>query len=137
LTSIFGGESLVPLLQAQSLRVTSRDGQYILNLAWPLAFGMLQYQSADLLGTSETDTGYAISTRINYLNLLNRPHFLKLTFYYDGHGSAESLKISGYSDIIGPQNVDPARLLELVSFSGTSRFSSPFVAKAYTGVCGS
>ena len=132
-TSIFGGGAQVSLLQEQSLRATSRDGQYILNMAWPLAFGMLQYRSADLLGARETGSGYAISTRINYLNLLSRPHFLKLTFYYDRRGNPEAVELSGHSDIIAPQNVDPAWLMDLLGFSGTARFSSLFAAKAYAG----
>jgi hypothetical protein len=130
-TAVFDGDSEISSLQAQALRITSRDGQYILNMAWPLAFGMLQYQSADLLSSRKTNSGYAVTTRINYLNLLGRPHFLKLTFSYDRPGDLVGLQLTGHSDIIAPQ-INPSRLMELISFSG----SPHLVAEAYTVACG-
>jgi hypothetical protein len=99
--------------EAHALRVTERQGQLILNTVWPLAFGALQYQDADTITSRITNNGFEVTTMIRYLNLLGSEQFLKLRFAYDHWGECTSMKVDGWSDIIGPRHIPSSQMLEM------------------------
>jgi hypothetical protein len=111
----YGGNSKLQMLREYAMRITSANGQKILNVAWPISFGMLTYQSAEFIDSRENSNGYEVVTRIYYLNILKRMHYLELAFQYDHDGRETGIEISDYSDIIGPVKLSPRRLLNQIS----------------------
>lgn len=92
-------------LESKSISVIENSGNQILNSAYELAFGNLKYQSAELLGSTESSTGYEVKVKLNYLNLFDAPHYLIVAFNYDVNGNLIANQIAGYSDSIAPNSL--------------------------------
>lgn len=98
----------------KAVRLTEERGQEILDIAWPLALGGLTYKQTDFVDSQTTESGYEVKTKIRYLNLVNFEHYLELTFFYNAQAEETGIKLSDYSDIIGPAKISPTRLLRKI-----------------------
>lgn len=112
-------ESIIYALKLKSMTITDRDAEYILKKAYPLTdtifIRKLSYQSTDFLDMQDTGSGYVVKTRLNYLNLTDNRHYLKINFYYDYQGNGSSWEFAGYSDFIPPEKLTASALLQALS----------------------
>ncbi|MBM9519997.1 hypothetical protein JWG39_09225 [Desulforhopalus vacuolatus] len=100
----------------KSMYITERESGYILQTAYPLAgiFGELVYRNAILVSSKDNGSGYAVTTKLNYLNLLDQYQYVKITFYYDYQGNGDDWEFSGHSDIIAPRQLTVTTLLQFL-----------------------
>lgn len=85
-------------------------GQNILNRAWPLASGDLQYRSARMIGQETSGEAVRLEYSIRYINLIGLSQSLDVSMEIDGNASSKdnllsAFRITDYSDFIPPKSV--------------------------------
>ena len=110
-------DTVMYALSLKSLRITENESGYILQTAYPLAgiFGGLQFRNADVVSSIDNGSGYAITTKLNYLNIIDQYQYVKITFYYDYRGNGDYWEFSGHSDVIAPKQLTAKTLLQFLS----------------------
>lgn len=108
-------QNMLEQLQERALRITVREGQQFLDVAWPAAtlagrfLGQgLTYVRASIIDGAYAEEGYEVTTRIRYLNLLGIEHYLDLKLHYDKRGQETGITFAGYSDELSPM---PPRIM--------------------------
>lgn len=116
-------DSIMYAMSLKSLHITERESGYILQTAYPLAgiFGGLTFRNADVVNSIDTGSGYAITTKLNYLNLIDQYQYVKITFYYDYRGNGDYWEFSGHSDVIAPKQLTAKTLLQFLSSMDNTR----------------
>jgi hypothetical protein len=101
-------------VERKSLSIVERKAGQILNSAYPLAFDLLKFQDADARGVKKAEGAYVATIRLNYLNLLNMPHYLDIAFNYGENGESQEWIIVDFSDFITPNKLTVETLFQIV-----------------------
>jgi hypothetical protein len=96
------------------LSIVERKAGQILNSAYPLTFNALSYQSAEARGVKKAEGAYIATIRLNYLNLLDKPHYLDIAFSYGESGESQEWRIVEFSDFIAPNKLTVETLFQIV-----------------------
>jgi hypothetical protein len=85
-------------------------GQNILDRAWPLASGNLQYRSTRMIGQETSGETVKLEYSIRYVNLIGLSQSLDVSMEIDGNASSKDnllsvFRITDYSDFIPPKSV--------------------------------
>lgn len=81
------------------------NGQSLLNSAYELTFGSLNYQSTELYDSALLEDGYQVKVKIKYLNLFDSPQYLIFSATFNNDGEPVSAEYTGHSDIIAPNSL--------------------------------
>jgi multidrug efflux pump subunit AcrA (membrane-fusion protein) len=96
-----------------ALRFVRRNSQEILSQAYPMAMQQLRYDSAELMGSSGSSSGFQARVRLNYRNLFNQRHYLEIGFDFDDQGDYRSSRVVNHSDVVAPGELTLASLMDL------------------------
>lgn len=90
----------------QLLSYSDTNGQSLLNSAYELSFGNLKFRNADIVEKEVLENGnFLISIRLNYLNLMDVPHYITFSAILDKNGEMIKVDYTDYSDIIQPNSL--------------------------------
>lgn len=91
------------IVSSVAVKYVEENGHQLLNSAYQLAFNALKFQNASLMRSEQlSDGGYNVDVKLNYLNLLDIPHYLIISFKFNDTGNLKDVSYTGYSDVIAP-----------------------------------
>ena len=99
----------------EAVGLVRQNASAILNYAYPLAFGRLMPEDAELVGVGGAAEGYVATVRLRYANLLRQPQHLEIAFDYDERGGYKGWRVVHHSDAIAPRELTVSALLQLAN----------------------